>query len=222
MVDLKNINPKSLWYFVGLIATDGNLSKDGRHIEVTSKNKSHLLYVKTSLNSNIKISKKSGGASKKFYHRLQFSDVKFYRFLLSIGLMPKKSLILGKIKINRKYFPDFLRGVVDGDGCITTWIHKTNLRRQWSLRITSAAPIFVKWLKEEIEKYFSVRGKLYGYKYKNKKNAIYILKFGKLPTKIIIENIYKNSTVFLDRKKKKHLECLRDENRMKNYGNVLK
>lgn len=222
MVDLKLIKQNDLWYFVGLLAADGCLSGDGRHIELTSKNEDHLFSIKKALNINAKISKKSRGGSKvKLYPRLQFSDVRFYKFLLSLGLTPKKSLTLGVIKIDYNYFPDFLCGVIDGDGCISTWMHRTNLHRQWSLRITSAAPIFIKWLKKEIENYFSVKGKLYRYRYKDKKNYIYILKFGKLPTKVIIGCVYKESSVCLNRKKKKHFECLQDENKMKNYGNVL-
>lgn len=223
MVDLKFIRPGDLWYFIGLMATDGNLSKDGRHIEITSKNKSHLIAVKNSLGlENNKISKKSrDGSNNKLYPRLQFSDIKLYKFLLTLGLIPKKSLTLGKIKLNYTYFSDFLRGVIDGDGCISTWIHKTNLGRQWSLRITSAAPKFIQWLKKEIENYFDIKGKLYKYRYKNKKNDIYILKFGKLATKIIIEGIYKKDSVFLDRKKKQTISCLQDKNKMVNYGNVL-
>jgi hypothetical protein len=80
----------------------------------------------------------------KIYSLLQFGDVKFYRYLLDIGLTQKKSLILGEVAINRNYFSDFLRGVIDGDGCISIWIHKTNEHRQWSLRIISAASLFYK------------------------------------------------------------------------------
>ncbi len=222
MVDLKLVKPENLWYIIGLIATDGNLSKDGRHIEITSKNKNHLISVKRALGINIKISKKSrGGSKEKIYPRLQIGDVKFYKFLLDIGLMPRKSLTLGALKINRDYFPDFLRGIIDGDGCISTWIHRTNLNRQWSLRISSAAPLFINWLKKEIEKYFSVKGKLYKYKYKDKKNNIYILKFGKLPAKIILERIYNENAICLSRKNKKCIACLRDENKMINYGNII-
>jgi len=31
-----NIQPPNLWYFVGIITSDGNLSPDGRHIGITS------------------------------------------------------------------------------------------------------------------------------------------------------------------------------------------
>lgn len=223
MVDLKFVKPKDLWYFVGLLATDGCLSSDGRHIEITSKSKSHLLSVRKALGLKSKVGNKSRGDSNaKIYPRLQFSDIKFYKYLLDLGLTPKKSLTLGKIKVNIKYFSHFLRGVIDGDGCISTWIHKSNLHRQWSLRITSAAPVFIKWLKKEIEKYFCIKGKLYNYKYANKKNDIYILKFGKLPTKVIIRSAYgKKKICCLDRKNKKHYRCLQDKNKMLNYGDIL-
>lgn len=223
MVDLKFVKLDDLWYFIGLLAADGCLSGDGRHIEVTSKSKNHLLSVKKTLGLKIKLGNKSRKKSGvKVYYRLQFSDVKLYKYLVTLGLAPKKSLTLGKIKTDQKYFSHFLRGVIDGDGCISTWIHASNLHRQWSLRITSAAPVFIKWLKEEIEKHFCVKGKLYGYKYTGKKNNIYILKFGKLPTKVIIKSVYgKKKSCCLDRKNKKHFKCLQDKDRMINYGNVL-
>ena len=223
MVDLKLVKPENLWYIIGLIATDGNLSKDGRHIEITSKIKNHLISVRHALRLKIKISKKSRASSKeKIYPRLQIGDIKFYKFLLDIGLTPRKSLTLRALKINRDYFSDFLRGIIDGDGCISTWIHRTNLNRQWSLRISSAAPLFIDWLKKEIEKYFHVKGRLYKYKYRNKKNDIYILKFGKLSAKIILKHIYYNrKSITLDSKNKRRIMCLRDKNKMVNYGNVI-
>ncbi|MBI2633606.1 MAG: hypothetical protein HYW78_04485 [Parcubacteria group bacterium] len=222
MVDLKNIKPQNLWYVIGYIATDGHLNKDGRHINITSKDRGHLVKIKKALSLKVKVGRKCRGDSHdKIYSQIQFGDVLFYRYLLHIGFIQRKSLNLGPIKIDRKYFIDFLRGVIDGDGSISTWIHKTNLHRQWSLRITSAAPLFIKWLKKEIESYFDVNGKLYGYKYSYKKNPIYILKFGKLATKIILYQTYHNNSLSLSRKNKKCVKCLRDENKMVGYGNVI-
>lgn len=222
MLDLKSVNPNYLWYLIGLITTDGSLSKDGRHINITSKQYQHLICIKKALGLVNKISKKSRAVNtEKIYYQLQISDVKFYRYLLSLGLISKKSLILGAISLDKKYFHDFLRGVVDGDGCISTWIHKSNRHRQWTLRIVSGAPVFIKWLKEEIETTFHVSGKLYGYKYKNKKSYIYILKFGKLASKIILNRIYYKDCLTLKRKALLQKQCLQDRNKMVNYGNIL-
>jgi hypothetical protein len=222
MVDLKNISLNDLWYIIGLIVADGSLSKDGRHIYITSKDRQYLFSIRDALGIDVKIGKKARGEQKeKKYSYLQFGDVKFYQYLLDIGLTPCKSLTLGKIKVDSKYFIDFLRGVVDGDGNISTWIHRTNFHRQWSLRVASAAPLFIKWLKKEIEKYFDVRGKLYGYLHDGKKNNMYTLKFGKLAAKVIAGKIYYKNALCLNRKNKKKILFLRDKNKMVNYGSVL-
>lgn len=222
MVDLKKINPKHLWYTVGLIATDGNLSKDGRHICITSKDGNYLFSIKKALNIRVRIGKKARGKlEEKRYFILQFSDVNFYKFLLNIGLTPCKSLTMGKIKVDEKYFIDFLRGVIDGDGHISTWINNRNCHSQWSLRIASAAPVFIRWLKQEIEDYFQVKGKLYCYLHKGKKNNIFTLKFGKLAAKAIANNIYYNKSLCLKRKNRTKINLSRDENRMINYGGVI-
>ncbi len=75
MINLNKIKPTDLWYVIGYIATDGYLSTDGRHINITSNT-------------------------------------------------------------------DFLRGVIDGDGNISTWIHRTNHNRQWCLRIYSTQSVY--------------------------------------------------------------------------------
>lgn len=222
MVDLKSIQQEHLWYIIGLIATDGNLSKDGRHINITSKDRKFLFLVKKALKLKNKIGRKArGNLGEKIYSQLQFGDVKFYKYLEDIGLTKKKSLTMRALEIDKNYFLDFLRGVIDGDGSISTWIHRTNSHRQWSLRIVSAAPVFIQWLKTEIENYFDVNGKLYHYKYKNKSNPLYILKFGKLPAKVILKLTYYEDCLSLSRKHKNAAVCLQDENKMINYGNIL-
>src|ERR1043165_5678244 len=134
MIDLAQVRSSDLWYIVGYIATDGNLSKDGRHIIITSKDTSHLNLIKRALFLKSKLSYKFGGYTQKsLYSLLQFSDVSFYRFLTSLGLTPNKSLTLGSLNIESDYLGDFLRGVIDGDGCTYNWIHKSNQHKQWSL-----------------------------------------------------------------------------------------
>jgi hypothetical protein len=62
---------------------------------------------------------------------------------------------------------------------------------------------------------------LYGYIYKDKKNYIYNLKFGKLAAKIIVGEIYYKKALCLNRKNEKKLSLLKDESKMKNYANVI-
>ena len=221
MVDLKSVKPEVLWYVVGLIVTDGNLSKDGRHINITSKDRTHLVVVQKALGINNKIGKKArDGSKKKIYSQIQLGDVKFYKYLLSIGLTQRKSLTLGKIAIDTAYFFDFLRGVIDGDGSISTWIHRTNSHRQWSLRIVSGSPEFLQWLKNEIENRFEVKGRMHIYQ-REDRNNLYLIKFGKLAAKIIIGSIYYKDCLSLQRKNLQGIICLQDRNRMINYGGII-
>lgn len=213
---------EDLWYTIGLIVTDGNLSGDGRHICITSKDRALLETVRSALHLDIKIGMKArGGKQEKEYAILQWSDVKFYRYLLGIGIHPNKSLILRAINVPIPYFKDFIRGVIDGDGNISRWTHKTNGHPQWSLRITSGAPIFANWILTEIERYYSVVGKLYSYKFKGKKNFIHIIKFGKVATKIILQTTYYSDCLALKRKLIKAQECLKSEDGWSGYREMV-
>lgn len=112
---------------------------------------------------------------------------------------------------------DFLRGVIDGDGSITTWIHRTNKHRQWSLRIFSASPIFIKWIDNLIKKYFNVKNRFYCRMEKNKEHPIYIIKFGKIAAMKILERIYYPGCLSLERKHLQAKMCLQSGNKMINY-----
>lgn len=213
MIDLELIRPEHLWYTVGLIVTDGNLSKDGRHINITSKDRRYLFSVRQALGLKIKIGRKSRGGSKiKIYSQLQFSDVKFYTYLLGLGLTPKKSLTLNKIKVADNYFEDFLRGVIDGDGSIHRWINKSNGYEQWALRVVSASEKFIYWLQKKCESQFKVIGKVYMSPKREDRNELYLLKFGKIAAKIILKKCYYNNSLSLNRKLQKSIKCLQSRN----------
>ncbi len=219
MVDLSLVKPKDLWYTVGLIATDGNLSIDGRHINITSKDKGHLEGLKKKLFLKLKLTRKARSKEKvKKYFVLQIGDVKLYKFLLSIGLRQKKSLTLGKIEVPPEYFKDFLRGVIDGDGSISTWIHKSNSNVQWSSRVVSASKKFIYWLKRETERTFNIKGRLHSAVKIGFPNPIYILKFGKFATKNLLVECYYEGCFALKRKSLLAQKCLLAENKLSQYG----
>jgi len=77
-------------YAIGLLVADGCLSKDGRHINLTSKDKAQIVLFKKCLGLKTKVSPKYSGSGNLAYCT-QFGDVLFYEFLLSIGLLPAKS-----------------------------------------------------------------------------------------------------------------------------------
>jgi hypothetical protein len=187
-------------YAIGIIATDGNLSPDGRHINVTSKDKEIVMLVRESLMIDNKIGRKSrGGRSKdKIYYVLQFGDVAFYEFLLRIGLMPAKSRILSSVEVPEEYFPDFLRGCIDGDGNIDISRHPESNQPQLKLRLYSASGKFVSWLKRKIIKYSGAKG---GWILHSEKKGVYTLAFGKADSVKILNFMYYDRDIpRLDRK----------------------
>lgn len=207
-MDIGSIKPNDLWYTVGLIASDGNLSPDGRHLNITSKDIDHLQKVKEALRLTVKIGRKGrGGNPAKKYGVLQFGSVVFYRQLQKIGLTPNKSLSLGALKIPKKYFKDYLRGVIDGDGNIYRWLHPQNGNEQWMLRVYTAAPKHSVWLLSEIEQRFKVKGVIVPSSSKPPRNPIYVIKFGKMAARVILNRCYYAESLSLTRKRLLAEEC---------------
>ncbi len=180
-----------LAYAVGLIATDGCLSGDGRHITLTSKDKEQIITFRSCLGlERIKIGKyasgRSGQGGRKDCLRLQFGDVGFYRWLLGIGLTPNKSKTIGPLKIPDRYFFDFFRGCFDGDGCIYGyWDPRWRSSYMYYCGIASASPVFLRWLQEVIERFVGVRGKI-----SRAGGGTQQLRFAKAGTKVILKKMY--------------------------------
>ncbi len=145
-------------YAIGLLTADGCLSKDGRHIDFTSKDIQLIKTFKECLNLDVKIAYKSDGHGRRC-PRLQFSHVILYNYLLTIGLTPAKSKTLGELKISDKYFFDFLRGYFDGDGsCHSFWDERWPNSFMFNIRFTSASLSYLKWLHNQIEQLAEVKG----------------------------------------------------------------
>jgi hypothetical protein len=188
------IEGSNLWYLVGLITSDGCLSSDGRHIDITSKDFEFLQGIKNIIGIENIIGIKYGFKKQKAFH-IQFGNRNFYDFLLRIGLTQHKSLSLGALEIPREYFIDFLRGLIDGDGGMQRWVHRTNGREQWNLRVSSGSEKFLVWIRNNIEELMGIKGKLY-----SESNTQFRLKYGKMAAKIIAQKCYYDGAFALERK----------------------
>lgn len=189
----------SLAYIIGVIATDGNLSPDQRHITITSKDESLLFLIRDSLKLTSKVGKKSRGASQeKKYSVLQIGDKNFYNFLLSIGLTTNKSKTIGKLSIPEQYFSHFLRGCIDGDGNISVSHHPESKHPQLRIRLYSASALFLSWIKKELSQQLNLLG---GWIYTAPDKSLGALSYGKTDSTKILHFIYNDKGVlFLERK----------------------
>ncbi len=148
-------------YAVGLIAADGCLSTDQRHIHFSSKDREQIENFFIAIDSEHKITTKKSGYSSRKYLNVQFSDARLYRFFNSIGLTPKKSLTIGPLQIPDKFFTDFIRGHLDGDGSIQA-VHKGQYKRTPMFRTVfySYSPDFLVWLRDKIGDLIGIKGQL--------------------------------------------------------------
>ncbi len=161
----KLINTKwsgDLAYAIGLLATDGSLSKDGRHFDFTSKDKGLVKTFAECLGLKNKIGRKTSGfTGRRNYYHIQFGDINFYRWCLKIGLTPNKSKTIKGLEVPNKYFFDFLRGCFDGDGSIYSyWDPRWHSSHMFYIQFCSASWDFVEWLSERINQLSGKSGKI--------------------------------------------------------------
>ena len=198
----------NLAYAIGLLASDGCLSKPihGHLIDLTSKDREQLENFLFCLDAPYKITEKRGGNDKN-YLRVQFKNVFFYNFLISIGLSPAKSQTLGALKIPDEYFFDFLRGLFDGDGCTYSyWDKRWKSSFMFYTTFVSASIDFTEWIRARIEHFAGVRGHIS----RSKGHNFYQLRYAKREGLIVLRLMYHNKDVIhLSRKRLKIEKMLR-------------
>lgn len=196
-------------YAIGLLTTDGSLSADSRHIDLTSKDKEQLENFLKCLKSKNKISFKDSGRNKK-YLRVQLGDVNFYRFLIEIGLMPKKTKRLNKIEIPKRYFFDFIRGHFDGDGTFYSYFDpRWKSSYMFYTVLVSASKNHIYWLRKTIRSFLGVEGHIT----KSIHSSVYQLKYAKAESLKLLPHMYYNSDVVcLSRKRLKIEKAFRTVN----------
>ncbi len=197
----------NLAYAVGLIATDGNLSSSGRHIILTSADRELLEKFCLCLGkSGVSISKvKPSGFNKnsargKQAYRVQIGDVQLYNWLNSIGLMPNKTMKLNDIKIPDLFFRDFLRGWIDGDGSIFSYIDRymSYKGKQYAynrlyVQLVSASKNHLFWIHDLIEKLVGVRGAISPQQVRPNRNQMWRIRYSKNDSVKLLKWLYYRS-----------------------------
>jgi hypothetical protein len=195
-----------LAYAVGLITTDGCLSKNGRHIDLTSQDREQLKNFMYCIDKNVPISWKPAGYGRRAT-RVQFSDVVLYGFLVSIGLTPRKTHTVGILQIPDEYFFDFLRGHHDGDGCFYSYFDpRWRSSFMFYLNFVSASRPHIDWIRDTLERLVGVRGHVTT----SKNSCVAQLKYAKREAFIVLQRMYATcSVVCLSRKRLKIQKALR-------------
>ena len=206
-----NINTEEQYYWLGFMYADGNISSTGNRLEMmlSIKDLAHLEKFRTFLKLETEI--RTEICNGKEFCRLSVRNKHLWETLNSYGCTPRKSLTLEfpNIKIlnnNKINVVHFIRGYVDGDGCLCHYKNSKNqIRTEISIVGTEK---FLKTIKY-------IFGNKYGYIHNksctNWENKAYSLSFMGMIARKVARYLYEKATVYLDRKYEKYLYFCRLE-----------
>lgn len=198
-------------YWLGFLYADGYVSNGDNNntVELSLKGDDfeHLNKFNTFIKNtkNLKISKSSGNFTRS---RCLITDKHFRERLIELGCIPKKSLILTFPSINIfggdiSLVNHFIRGYVDGDGCLSHLNNKRGKRLQLSILGT-------KEFLSGIIKFFPQFGSIGNTQSSKKGLNSYRIYCCSDKADEVAKILYKNATIYLERKYNKFAELCRN------------
>lgn len=179
-------------YAVGLLATDGGLT--GRKtVALVSKDKAQVMTFRSCIGAANPL-----GRNGKAY-RIQITDVRFYRWLESIGVTARKSLTLNSLAVPRPVFIHVVRGLLDGDGSIYTGTTVPNRRRypshqyqRLTVRFHSASERHIQWLRAQLEEVLGLTGfvSVTRKRVKDRDSLLFVLRYSKHESVALLGQLY--------------------------------
>lgn len=187
---------------MGLIATDGCLYGDGRHIAFISKDEDQMRTLLSLVDRAHIRYKREDSEFGGWAFRGQFSYAALYRWLLTVGLMPRKSLVLGGIDVPDEHLMTLVRGLLDGDGTVYTLIHNPTLmtyrnykyERLW-IYFHSGSRRHVEWIQARLACALGISGYIEELRREGHENPMYRLKYGNRASRVLLPAIYADQNV---------------------------
>jgi len=187
-------------YAVGLMATDGNLTKGRRQMTMTSTDIDLLETFRRCLGLTARISKYPNRPGK-LCGRVQWHDSVLYQSLEAIGLTPAKSLTIGRLAVPDEYFVDFFRGCIDGDGSVLVYTDRYHTSKKESyvyerlyVSLVSASRPFVEWIQTSVCRLVGLSGTI-AHSTKQGRRPIWRLRYAKADSIRLIGWMYYSSEV---------------------------
>ena len=187
-------------YILGLIASDGNLSKSKFRVSISSIDYDLLNTVRNKLCCNKPIASQSNKLGT--WYLLTIDNKYIYESLINLGLTPNKSFTCNIPNIPLKYEVDFLRGFFDGDGCVYERRIRGYKRANLSIDIATASENMKNILLSILNR--ACNDCKYGFKCQiRKKDGLFILRGHHTASKHLYNKMYYDNCIHLKRKKNK-------------------
>jgi len=191
----ENIDTEDKAYFLGFIIADGCVSRNSNTIKITQKETEILYEFKKYIESEAPVF----NSKKRNISSFSITSNKTKKDLENLGIHSNKTMIIKYPNIPLELQNHFMRGVFDGDGCISLRTDKRNNSQRGQVNICSGSFDFINEYYNRLVKYAILSGKN---KIRNPKGSYYVADWGGLSdVEKIHEFLYKDATVFLSRKK---------------------
>lgn len=194
----ENIDTQEKAYWLGFLYADGYNNTDSRSVTLCLNIKDIDILEKFSnfLKTDKKIRLNSSNSKK-----VVIENKKISLDLEKLGMVRAKTHVLRFPSISRDLERHFIRGYFDGDGCIT---YGSLMSSNANISIVSTIQ-FLREIDSRIEINFS-----YNKRHKSKQDDIYTLVTGGVKNIMVFYDfIYRDATVYMDRKKSKFEDWFR-------------
>ena len=207
-----SMDTEEQFYWLGFLYADGNISKIGNRLELTLalKDIDHLEKFRNflKLTTEIKTVLRNGHYACRLYVR----NKHLWETLNNLGCVPCKSLILEFpkkeiFKNNKMFILHFIRGYVDGDGCLSYYWNKQHTSINTQVSIVSTESFL-----NSIKKLFGNKhGYIHNKSSKDWENKAYQLTFNGAIARKFARYLYEKATIYMQRKYEKYLYFCRLE-----------
>lgn len=183
-------------YAVGLMATDGCLSTDGRHLSFGSGDRELVDTLLSCLGRRnlIRELRTRNGSP---YFSVQFGDVQLYRWFQSIGLDRRKSRTISALTVPDEFLAALTRGLLDGDGSNihlfyrgTGKARRDRLYEMLQTKLTSGSRAHLDWLRARLARRFGIHGFIEKKRMSSWNGSAYALIYSKRESLVLLSVLY--------------------------------
>jgi hypothetical protein len=211
-------NKEEVSYFLGLLWADGNVSEKTTSVALALVEKDKYIleklafYVQPEKPLNYREVKKGNSQNQ---YKCVINSKKIKEKLISYGCGPRKTFNLDwpKINFDENNIRHFIRGFLDGDGCVFI---PENLRRIYIGFVGDI--VFLSALKDIIESRLDITCSLSKEIKGKAKNIRMLCIYGGKQAETFGDYIYKDSNIFLNRKYDKYLKIKNRPNKKTKNG----
>lgn len=201
--DYFSIQSSNMAWLLGFLASDGSICANSNAIRIglASIDKEILEKIKIELGLATTVKEYINSQGYSCVH-LQWTCEQHKKDLATYGIIPAKTFCLKPpLKLEKKYWIDYIRGYFDGDGSVNliqNSNHKGNGNLRW--QIYSASKDILEFILNHFETEFGIP-KVNIYESNRSKNPLYYIQYSSTATRKIYSILYTNGSLYLQRKK---------------------